>query len=62
MCSENFNPLLDQCLENLDLSKSIRIKIAGEGEYRKLFESKYKKLISMGILELKGTLKIHNNF
>ena len=27
---KNFTPLLDQCLENIDLCKSIRIKIAGE--------------------------------
>ena len=35
---KNFMPLLDQCLENIDLSKNLKIKIAGEGEYRELFE------------------------
>ena len=59
---KNFSPLLDQCLENIDLSKSIRIKIAGEGDYRELFESKYQKLISMGILELLGNIKNTQQF
>lgn len=59
---KNFTPLLDQCLENIDLSKSIRIKIAGEGEYRELFESKYHKLISMGILEMLGNIKNTQQF
>ena len=59
---KNFTPLLDQCLENIDISKDIKIKIAGEGEYRELFESKYQKLISMGILELLGNIKNTQEF
>tara|TARA_Y100000739_G_scaffold125391_1_gene108054 strand:+ start:1332 stop:2369 length:1038 start_codon:yes stop_codon:yes gene_type:complete len=59
---KNFIPLLDQCLENINLSKYLKIKIAGEGEYRELFEKKYKKLISLGILELLGNIKNTEDF
>ncbi|EEE39752.1 glycosyltransferase [Prochlorococcus marinus] len=59
---KNFNPLLDQCLENIDLSKNLKIRIAGEGEYRELFEKKYKKLISLGILELMGNIQNTESF
>ncbi len=59
---KNFTPLLDQCLENINLSSNLKIRIAGDGEYRRLFETKYKKLISLGILELCGNIKNTENF
>ena len=58
LCAQkNFAPLLDQCLSNVENINNIKIRIAGEGEYRKLFEEKYQKLISLGILELMGNVK-----
>ncbi len=59
---KNFTPLLDQCLENLYQSKNLKIKIAGEGQYRKIYEKKYKKLISLGILELLGNVQDTETF
>ena len=59
---KNFTPLLDQCLENINEIKNLKIRIAGEGEYRELFEKKYRLLISNGILELLGNIKNTDNF
>ena len=59
---KNFAPLLDQCLERIQEIKNLKIKIAGEGEYIKLFEKKYKNLINLDILELKGNIKDTNQF
>ena len=59
---KNFVPLLDQCLVDISNSKKLKIKIAGDGELRELFEFKYKKLISMGILELLGNIKDTQDF
>ena len=53
---KNFAPLLDQCLQNPDISKKLKIRIAGEGHLRKIFEMKYKKLIDNGSLELMGNI------
>ena len=59
---KNFTPLLDQCLENINEIQNLKIRIAGEGEYRELFEEKYRLLISRGILELLGNIKNTDNF
>ena len=59
---KNFTPLLDQCLENINEIKNLKIRIAGEGEYRDLIEKKYRLLISNGILELLGNIKNTENF
>jgi len=54
---KNFTPILDQCLENINEIKNLKIKIAGEGEYREFFEKKYRLLISSGVLELHGNIR-----
>lgn len=59
---KNFTPLLDQCLGNINSCLNFKIKIAGDGEYMDLFEKKYKKLISLGILELYGNIKNTEDF
>ena len=59
---KNFTPLLDQCLNRISEIKNLKIKIAGEGEYIKLFEKRYEKLIKNNILELKGNIKDINQF
>ncbi len=59
---KNFTPLLDQCLENINLSSKLKIRIAGDGEYRDFFKFKYRKLISLGILELFGNIKNTEKF
>ena len=59
---KNFTPLLDQCLENVNLSSNLKIRIAGDGEYRQFFNLKYRKLISLGILELFGNIKNTEKF
>ena len=59
---KNFTPLLDQCLENINEIKNLKIRIAGEGEYREFFEEKYRLLISSGILELLGNIKNTEKF
>ena len=35
---KNFTPLLDQCLENINLSSKLKIRIAGDGEYKEFFK------------------------
>ena len=59
---KNFIPLLDQCLENINEIKNLKIRIAGDGDYRELFEKKYRLLISNGILELLGNIKNTEKF
>lgn len=59
---KNFTPLLDQCIQNIELCRELKIKIAGEGELRTNFESRYKELISLGILELSGNIKNTDSF
>ena len=53
---KNFSPILDQCLLEPDISKKLKIRIAGEGYLRIYFEKKYKKLIDNGTLELLGNI------
>lgn len=53
---KNFTPLLDQYLERPDLYGKLKIRIAGEGDLRNSFETKYKILIDSGSLEIMGNI------
>jgi len=59
---KNFTPLLDQLLERPEIYGKLKIRIAGEGHLRKLFEIKYKKLIDNGSLELLGNINYTKQF
>ena len=59
---KNFTPLLDQYLERPDLYGKLKIRIAGEGDLRKPFEKKYKRLIDTGSLEILGNIKNTQEF
>ena len=59
---KNFTPLLDQLLARPAIYGKLKIRIAGEGHLRKLFEKKYKKLIDSGSLELLGNINYTQEF
>lgn len=59
---KNFTPLLDQYLERPDLYGNLKIRIAGEGDLRKNFETKYKMLIDSGSLEIMGNINNTQEF
>ena len=58
---KNFQPLLDQALRSKN-NKNYKIKIAGEGPLRNIFEKKYEELINNSSLELCGNLKNIDQF
>ena len=58
---KNFQPLLDQALRSKN-NKNYKIKIAGEGPLRDIFEKKYEELINNSCLELCGNLKNIDQF
>ncbi len=59
---KNFTPLLDQYLARPDIYGKFKIRIAGEGHLRKIIETKYKKLIDCGSLEILGNIKNTDEF
>ncbi len=59
---KNFSPLLDQYLARPDIYGKLKIRIAGEGHLRKLFERKYKDLIDNNSLEILGNINNTQQF
>ena len=58
---KNFQTLLDQALRSKN-NENYKIKIAGEGPLRNIFEKKYEVLIKNSCLELCGNLKNIDEF
>ena len=58
---KNFTPLLNQYLARSDIYGEFKIRIAGEGHLN-FIETKYKKLIDCGSLEILGNINNTRNF
>ncbi len=59
---KNFTPLLNQYLARPDIYGKFKIRIAGEGHLRNFIETKYKKLIDCGSLEILGNINNTQEF